>query len=123
MIGRLHGLQSRVVDSSAFFGIGLWQLLGRAGKHGREEWDRYAEEWLKRGGDEFYKVPEKILGDLKEGRASFPSPVTGDREENNRFHLRVWPGSKGLKSPAMVMLHSLFSVSYTHLTLPTNREV
>ena len=124
MIGQLHELQSRLVDSAAFFGIGLWQLLGRAGKHGGEEWDRYAEGWLKSGGDEFYRVPEKIPEGLNEGRMSFPSPVIGDREENNRIHLRVWPGPKGMKSPAMVMLHSLFSASdvgYAHWAGVLNR--
>jgi len=124
MIGRLHELQSRGVDSVAFFGIGLWQLLGRAGKHGGKEWDRYAEEWLNRGREEFYRVPEKIPAGLNEGRMSFPSPVVGDREENNRFHLRVWPGPAGMKSPAMVMLHSLFSTSdvgYVHWASVLNR--
>ena len=48
MIGRLHGLQSRVVDSAAFFGIGLWQLLGRAGRHSPQEWDDYVQKWLTR---------------------------------------------------------------------------
>ena len=53
MIGRLHGLQSRVVDSTAFFGIGLWQLLGRGGRHGPEEWDDYVQNWLTRGAKSF----------------------------------------------------------------------
>jgi pimeloyl-ACP methyl ester carboxylesterase len=54
----------------------------------------------------------------------FSSPVVTDREENNRFHLRVWPGPKGMKSPAMVMLHSLFSASdvgYAHWAGVLNR--
>jgi len=55
MIGRLHGLQSRVVDSGAFFGIGLWQLLGRAGRHSPQEWDDYVRNWLTRGGEEFFR--------------------------------------------------------------------
>ncbi|NBY66961.1 MAG: hypothetical protein EBQ51_07825 [Verrucomicrobia bacterium] len=124
MIGRLHGLQSRMVDTTAFFGIGIWQLLGRAGRHGVEEWDRYAEGWLSRGGEEFYRVPEKIPEGLSEGRVSFSSPLKGDREENNRFHLRVWPGPKGMRSPAMVLLHSLFSASdvgYVHWASVLNR--
>ena len=57
MIGRLHGWQSRVVDSAAFFGIGLWQLLARAGRHSPQEWDDYVQKWLTRGGGEFYRVP------------------------------------------------------------------
>ena len=65
MIGRLHALQSRVVDSAAFFGIGLWQLLGRAGRHSPQEWDDYVRNWLTRGGDEFYRVPDKIPEGLK----------------------------------------------------------
>ncbi len=124
MIGRLHALQSRVVDSAAFFGIGLWQLLGRAGRHSPQEWDDYVRNWLMRGGEEFYRVPDKIPEGLNEGRMSFASPVMGDQDENNRFHLRVWPGTKGMKSPAMVMLHSLFSASdvgYAHWASVLNR--
>ena len=124
MIGRLHALQSRVVDSAAFFGIGLWQLLGRAGRHSPQEWDDYVRNWLTRVGEEFYRVPDKIPYGLNEGRMSFASPVMGDQDENNRFHLRVWPGTKGMKSPAMVMLHSLFSASdvgYAHWAGVLNR--
>ena len=124
MMRRLHAAQSRAVDTATFFGIGLWQMLGRAGRHGALEWDRYAEDWLRKGAEEFYEVPEKIPEGLREGRMNFPSPVVTDREENNRFHLRVWPGPKGLKSPAMVMLHSLFSASdlgYAHWAGVLNR--
>ncbi|MCX6934906.1 MAG: hypothetical protein NTZ01_01715 [Verrucomicrobia bacterium] len=117
MIAKLHAWQSRAVDTATFFGIGLWQMLGRAGKHGAEEWDRYADEWLKKGAEEFYRVPEKLPEGLRGGRVDFASPVICDRMENNRMHLRVWPGAKGMKSPAMVLLHSLFSASdvgYAH---------
>ncbi|NDB95731.1 MAG: hypothetical protein EBZ78_06190, partial [Verrucomicrobia bacterium] len=124
MIEKLHAVQSRLVDTTAFLGIGLWQLLGRAGGHSPEEWDDYSQKWLTRGADEFYRVPEKIPDGLKEGRTSFSSPVAGDREENNRLHLRIWPGPDGMKSRAMVMLHSLFSTSdmgYVHWASVLNR--
>jgi len=124
MIEKLHAVQSRLVDTTAFFGIGLWQLLGRAGWHSPQEWDDYVQKWLTKGADEFYRVPEKIPEGLNEGRMSFPSSVVGDREENNRLHLRVWPGPDGMKSPAMVMLHSLFSTSdvgYVHWASVLNR--
>ena len=124
MMGSLHAAQSRAVDMGTFFGIGLWQLLGRAGRHGVNEWDRYVEEWLGKGGEEFYRVPENLPVGLREGRVDFSSPVVTDRQENNRFHLRVWPGPKGMKSPAMVMLHSLFSASdvgYAHWAGVLNR--
>ena len=124
MMRSLHAAQSRAVDMGTFFGIGLWQLLGRAGRHGVNEWDKYVEEWLGKGGEEFYRVPENLPVGLREGRVDFSSPVVTDRQENNRFHLRVWPGPKGMKSPAMVMLHSLFSASdvgYAHWAGVLNR--
>ena len=124
MMRGVHAVQSRAVDMGTFFGIGLWQLLGRAGRHGVKEWDRYVEEWLGKGGEEFYRVPENLSVGLREGRVDFSSPVVTDREENNRFHLRVWPGPKGMKSPAMVLLHSLFSASdvgYAHWAGVLNR--
>ena len=33
MMRGVHAVQSRAVDMGTFFGIGLWQLLGRAGRH------------------------------------------------------------------------------------------
>ena len=124
IIDRLHRAQSQLTDSAAFFGIGLWQLLGRAGRHGPEEWDRYVDEWLAKGPEEFFWLPDQIPTGVKEGRMDFPSFMVCDRKENNRVHLRVWPGPKGLKSPAMVMLHSLFSASdvgYAHWASVLNR--
>jgi len=124
MMRGVHAVQSRAVDMGTFFGIGLWQLLGRAGRHGVNDWDRYVEEWLGKGGEEFYRVPDNLPLGLREGRVDFSSPVVTDREENSRFHLRVWPGPKGMKSPAMVMLHSLFSASdvgYAHWAGVLNR--
>lgn len=124
MIGRFHRWQSELVDASAFAGIGLWQLLGRAGRHGPQEWEEYATRWLKKGPVEFYRVPESLPGVLGPGRQKFPSPVSCDREENNLMHLRVWPGKEGMKSPAMILLHSLFSASdvgYVHWASVLNR--
>lgn len=124
MIGRWQAWQSRVVDSAAFFGIGCWQWWGRAGRHGVREWDAYVEKSLGEGAAEFYRVPEKLPNGLRAGRLDFASPVVTDRAENNRFHLRVWPGPNGLKSPAMVMLHALFSASelgYAHWAGVLNR--
>lgn len=60
MIGWLHRRQSELVDTTAFAAIGFWQLLGRAGCHGLEEWNCYAEGWLEKGPGEFFRVPEKI---------------------------------------------------------------
>jgi pimeloyl-ACP methyl ester carboxylesterase len=124
MIGWLHRWQSELVDASAFAGIGFWQLLGRAGRHGAEEWDRYAEGWLQKGAGEFYRAAETIPGPLVAGKQEVTSPVRCDREENNRVHLRVWPGKAGMKSPAMILLHSLFSASevgYVHWASVLNR--
>ena len=67
MIDWFHRWQSELVDASAFAGIGFWQLLGRAGRHGPEEWNRYAEEWLRKGTAEFYQAPEKVPGGLMAG--------------------------------------------------------
>ena len=124
MIGWFHRWQSELVDASAFAGIGFWQMLGRAGRHGADEWNRYAEDWLRRGAAEFYQLPEKIPAALIEGRQRVPSPVPCDRDENNFVHLRVWPGREGMKSPAMILLHSLFSASdvgYVHWASVLNR--
>jgi pimeloyl-ACP methyl ester carboxylesterase len=124
MIGWFHRWQSELVDAAAFAGIGLWQLLGRAGRHGPQEWEEYATHWLKKGPADFYRVPESLPGVLAPGRQKFPSPVSCDREENNLVHLRVWPGREGLKSPAMILLHSLFSASdvgYVHWASVLNR--
>jgi hypothetical protein len=111
MIDWFHRWQSELVDASAFAGIGFWQLLGRAGRHGPEEWNRYAEGWLRKGTTEFYQTAGKVPEALMAGRQQVPSPVPCDREENNTVHLRVWPGREGMKSPAMILLHSLFSAS------------
>lgn len=54
IIEKLHRAQSRLTDSAAFFGIGLWQLLGRSGRHGPEEWEAYVDEWLAKGPEEFF---------------------------------------------------------------------
>ena len=124
MIDWFHRWQSELVDASAFAGIGFWQMLGRAGRHGPEEWNRYAEDWLRKGTGEFYQAPGKVPGSLVAGRQQVPSPVPCDREENNRVHLRVWPGKEGMKSPAMILLHSLFSASdvgYVHWASILNR--
>lgn len=124
MIDRFHRWQSELVDASAFAGIGFWQLLGRAGRHGPEEWNRYTEDWLRKGTAEFYPTPGKVPGVLLAGRQQVPSPVPCDREENNTVHLRVWPGREGMKSPAMILLHSLFSASdvgYVHWASVLNR--
>lgn len=124
MIDWFHRWQSELVDASAFAGIGFWQLLGRAGRHTSAEWDRYVDEWLKKGAAEFYRAPEKVPGSLVPGRQQFPSPVSCDREENNTLYLRVWPGKEGMKSPAMILLHSLFSASdlgYVHWASVLNR--
>ena len=124
MIDWFHRWQSELVDASAFAGIGFWQMLGRAGRHGPEEWNRYAEDWLRKGTGEFYQAPGKVPGSLVAGRQQIPSPVPCDREENNHVHLRVWPGKEGMKSPAMILLHSLFSASdvgYVHWASILNR--
>ena len=124
MIEWFHRWQSELVDAAAFAGIGFWQLLGRAGRHSPAEWDRYAEEWMKKGAGEFYRAPERIPGPLVPGRQQVPSPVPCDREENNTVHLRVWPGPQGMRSPAMILLHSLFSASdvgYVHWAGVLNR--
>ena len=124
MIGWFHRWQSELVDASAFAGIGFWQLLGRAGRHGADDWDRYADGWLQKGVGEFYRAPEKIPGPLVAGRQQVPSPIPCDRDENNTVHLRVWPGREGMKSPAMILLHSLFSASdvgYVHWASVLNR--
>ena len=124
MIDWFHRWQSELVDASAFAGIGFWQLLGRAGRHGPEEWNRYAEDWLRKGTTEFYQTGEKVPGSLVAGRQQVPTPVPCDREENNAVHLRVWPGKQGMKSPAMILLHSLFSASdvgYVHWASILNR--
>jgi pimeloyl-ACP methyl ester carboxylesterase len=124
MIGWFHRWQSELVDATAFAGIGFWQLLGRAGRHGPQEWDAYAESWRQKGVGEFYRAPEKIPGPLVSGRQQISSPIPCDREENNTVHLRVWPGREGLKSPAMILLHSLFSASdvgYVHWASVLNR--
>jgi hypothetical protein len=124
MMDWFHRWQSELVDASAFAGIGFWQLLGRAGRHGSEEWNRYAEDWLRKGTTEFYQTAEKVPGALVAGRQQVPSPVPCDREENNTVHLRVWPGREGMKSPAMILLHSLFSASdvgYVHWASVLNR--
>ena len=124
MIEWFHRRQSEWVDATAFAGIGIWQMLGRAGRHSPEEWDRYAEDWLKKGPAEFFRAPEKLPGSLAPGRQQIPTPVACDREENNTVHLRVWPGREGLKSPAMILLHSLFSASdvgYVHWASVLNR--
>lgn len=124
MMDWFHRWQSELVDASAFAGIGFWQLLGRAGRHGPEEWNRYAEDWLRKGTTEFYQTAEKVPGALVAGRQQVPSPVPCDREENNNVHLRVWPGREGMKSPAMILLHSLFSASdvgYVHWASVLNR--
>ena len=124
MIGWFHRWQSELVDASAFAGIGFWQLLGRAGRHGADEWDRYVDEWLQKGAGEFYRAPGKNAGALVAGRQEVPSPIPCDRDENNTVHLRVWPGREGMKSPAMILLHSLFSASdvgYVHWASVLNR--
>lgn len=124
MMDWFHRWQSELVDASAFAGIGFWQLLGRAGRHSPEEWNRYAEDWLRKGTTEFYQTAGKVPGPLVAGRQKVPSPVPCDREENNTVHLRVWPGREGMKSPAMILLHSLFSASdvgYVHWASVLNR--
>ena len=124
MIDCFHRWQSELVDATAFAGIGFWQMLGRAGRHSPADWDQYAETWMRKGAEEFYRAPEKAPGSLVPGRQQFPSPVSCDREENNFVHLRVWPGKQGMKSPAMILLHSLFSASdvgYVHWASVLNR--
>ncbi|NBT91014.1 MAG: hypothetical protein EBT50_09365, partial [Verrucomicrobia bacterium] len=98
MIDWFHRWQSELVDTTAFAGIGFWQLLGRAGRHSPADWDHYAESWMKNGVEEFYRAPEKISGPLVPGKQQIPSPIPCDRHENNSVHLRVWPGKQGMKS-------------------------
>ena len=124
MINWFHRGQSELVDATAFAGIGIWQLLGRTGRHSPEEWDRYADGWLQKGPSEFFRAPDKIPAVLAPGRQQVPTPIPCDREENNAVHLRVWPGKEGFQSPAMILLHSLFSASdvgYVHWASVLNR--
>jgi len=108
-----HRILSLTIDEMAFGSINLLQRRARAGKHTREEFHQYFSRWKGATVQDMYRLPAgiEIPKIPLSGHFSHTSSLQTDRGENNSLHIQVWPGSQGLRSPAMILLHGFMSVS------------
>lgn len=110
---KAKGLLAKTVDGAAFGFIHALQLRAKAGKHDRQTFENYVARWKDATLEDYYSIPQKCpyfnLPDS--GDANFPTAHPTGFQENDRVHLKIWPGPKGKHSPAMILLHSFMSVS------------
>ncbi|MFH1066372.1 MAG: hypothetical protein V1746_00470 [bacterium] len=104
---------ARVVDGAAFGFIHALQLRSKAGQHSRRDFEDYVVRWQGASLEDYYAIPKNFSHfDLPDsGPAHFETAHPTGCAENDCVHLRVWPGTKGRRSPAMILLHSFMSVS------------
>lgn len=113
MITKVHDIWSNVVDAGAFGFINLLQMREKAGKHDARAMENYVNQWKDASLQNYYELPEEqnLLELPEKGVGQFASAHSTGCKENDMLHVEIWPGPKGKKSPAMILLHGFMSVS------------
>lgn len=113
MIHILHDTWSQVVDYASFGFINALQLRKRSGSHTLEEFLTYSDQWTSRTIHDYLAIPKESprLTLSESGVSQSPSPLTCDEPVNNQTHLHTWLGPQGWKSPTVILLHGVMSVS------------
>lgn len=113
MLSFLHDTWSQVTDGLSFGMINVLQSRCRAGKHSRQDFLDYVEQWENQSLEQYYALPSNLkpIDFPNQGSYEQSSPMPCELTENNHLHADIWLGPKGWESPAMFMLHGVMSVS------------
>lgn len=98
-------------DVLSFTAINALQLRGRGGACTPETARRYVDHWRGAGLADYYRIPDGAHWELSPTGGSWPTPLPSGCAANDRFHLDLFLGPDGWRSPLMFLLHGLMSVS------------
>ncbi|MBI5834177.1 MAG: hypothetical protein HZB16_17925 [Armatimonadetes bacterium] len=99
------------VDAASFAAMNAMQWRARGGRLDSEATQAYFDTWRAAGPAAWLAPPPGAALALNEGRCEAPSPLSTDWPANDRVRLDIRLGPNGWRSPAMVLLHALMSVS------------
>jgi len=99
------------VDAVSFAAVNAMQLRSPGGRPDPAAAREYFEHWNSRGIAAWLAPPTDLALVLDAGRFEAASPLASDRPANDRVRLDIRLGPDGWRSPTMVLLHALMSVS------------